>query len=45
MEPIAKRDESLAVLRHLMTHGAIALLAVAIAFAAPNVARYILYAG
>lgn len=39
MEPIAKRHESLAV----MTHGAISLLAVAMAFATPNTARYILY--
>lgn len=43
MEPIAKRHESLAVLRHVMTHGAISLLAMAMAFATPNTARYILY--
>lgn len=39
MEAIAKRHESLAV----MTHGVITLLAVAIAFATPNAARYISY--
>ncbi len=43
MEPIAKEREFLAVLRHVMSHGVITLLAVAIAFAAPSAARYILY--
>ncbi|MGH8848108.1 MAG: hypothetical protein ACREXQ_12850 [Polaromonas sp.] len=43
MEPITKEREFLAVLRHVMSHGVITLLAVAIAFAAPSAARYILY--
>jgi hypothetical protein len=43
MESIAKEHDFLTVLRHTVTHGLITLLAVAIAFAAPNAARYILY--
>ena len=43
MEPIAKQHGFPAMLRHVMTHGVITLLAVAIAFATPNAARYILY--
>ena len=41
MEAIAKRHEFLAV-RHMMMHGVISLLVVAIALATPNAARYIL---
>jgi len=43
MEPITKEHNFLAALLHVMTHGVITLLAVAIAFATPNAAQYILY--
>ena len=43
MEPISKEHDFLAVLRHVMPHGVITLLAVAIAFATPDAARFILY--
>ncbi|MGH6625794.1 MAG: hypothetical protein ACRECD_04515 [Burkholderiaceae bacterium] len=43
MEPIAKEHELLAVLGRITSHGVITLLAVAIAFTAPDAARYILY--
>lgn len=43
MEPIVKEHDFLAVLRHVMSHGLITLLAVAIAFSTPDAARYILY--
>lgn len=44
MEPISKEHDFLAVLRHVMSHGVIILLAVAITFATPDAARFILYA-
>lgn len=43
MEPNVKENELLTVLRHIMSHGVITLLAVAIAFATPDIARFILY--
>lgn len=43
MEPSPKQHEFLAMLRHVMMHGVITLLAVAIAFSMPGAARYILY--
>ncbi|MBI3145421.1 MAG: hypothetical protein HYZ18_09220 [Pseudogulbenkiania sp.] len=43
MEPITKEHEFVTMLRHIMSHGLITLLAVAIAFATPDAARYILY--
>ncbi|MBD2838278.1 hypothetical protein ID144_14610 [Pseudomonas sp. JM0905a] len=43
MEPIIKEHELMVVLRHVMSHGLITLLAVAIAFTAPDVARFILF--
>ncbi|MCO6059845.1 hypothetical protein NG726_24690 [Pseudomonas sp. MOB-449] len=43
MEPIIKEHELIVVLRHVMSHGFITLLAVAIAFTAPDVARFILF--
>ena len=43
MEPVTKEHEFLTLLRHILSHGLITLLAVAIAFATPDAARYILY--
>ena len=43
MDPISKEHDFLAVLRHVMSHGVITLLAMAMAFATPDAARYILY--
>lgn len=43
MEPVTKEHEFWTVLRHILSHGLITLLAVAIAFATPDAARYILY--
>ncbi|WP_044871470.1 hypothetical protein [Pseudomonas sp. LFM046] len=43
MEPVIKEHEFITVLRHVMSHGCITLLAVGIAFTAPDIARFILF--
>lgn len=43
MEPVTKEHEFWTLLWHILSHGLITLLAVAIAFATPDAARYILY--
>ena len=43
MGPITNEHGLLTILRQVVSHGVITLLAVAIAFALPNAARYILY--
>ncbi|SMF10127.1 hypothetical protein [Pseudogulbenkiania subflava] len=43
MEHTTKEHDVWTLLRHILTHGLITLLAVAIAFATPDAARYILY--